>query len=229
MIIVIDGPAGSGKSSTAKELARRHGIRFLDSGALYRAVTLRWLEKGRPGREEFIELLTDIDIRTEADAENFRIFINGGEVTEKIRSGEIAQHVSRVAAVPEVREFINRYMRDLVKTGVYIADGRDLGSAVFPDADLKFYMDASLDERAGRRYKEMREKGQNVTLDEVRDNLASRDEMDRNRAADPLKQPEDALVIDTTGKSFDEQINEMSEIIQKNSFSKTAITKHLKS
>lgn len=215
MIIVIDGPAGSGKSSTAKELAVRHGIHFLDSGALYRALTLLWLEKGRPEREKFIEMLTTIEIRSESSALLFRVFLNGLEVTEEIRSDKVAHHVSEIAAIPQLRRFVNDYMRGLVKTGTFIADGRDLGTAVFPDAELKFYMDASIAERAERRFKEMKEKGENVTLDEVIHNLEKRDRMDQARKADPLRKAEDAVVIDTTGKSFEDQVNEMSDYIIK--------------
>lgn len=215
MIIVIDGPAGSGKSSTAKELARRHKIGVLDSGALYRAVTLLWLEKGKPEMEKFIDILTDTEIRSISEGEEFRVFLNEFEVTQMIRSGRVADCVSEIAAVPEIRSFVNNYMRNLVTTAFFIADGRDLGTAVFPDAELKFYMDASVEERTRRRFAEMQQKGEKITFDEVRKNLEDRDKKDRSRKADPLRKADDAIVVDTTGKTFEDQISEMSEIIEK--------------
>lgn len=214
MIIVIDGPAGSGKSSTAKALARQLNIQFLDSGALYRAVTFLWLESGKPDRESFFEFLSSITLETKYTDDTFFVKVNGKDITADIRKQYVADHVSEMASISEIREFVNKYMRKLVKSGIFIADGRDLGTAVFPDADLKFYMDASLEERATRRYHEMLQTEPGISLDEVKENLKSRDFKDQNRSTDPLKQANDAIVIDTTGKTFDDQTFEMSEIIR---------------
>ena len=214
MIIVIDGPAGSGKSSTARAIAKKLGIQFLDSGALYRALTDVWLDSGKVQMEKFFDMLSDISLKTEYRDETFYVEVNGKDITSEIRTQNVADHVSEIASIPRIREFVNSYMRKLVKSSVYIADGRDLGTAVFPDADLKFYMDASLEERAERRFAEMQQSDPGISLSEVKENLRSRDFKDQNRSADPLKKAEDAIVIDTTGKTFEQQTSEMAEIIR---------------
>lgn len=214
MIIVIDGPAGSGKSSTAKALSDRLNIQFLDSGALYRAVTYFWLQQGKPNKEEFFNMLRDINLETDLNEDIFNVRLNGMDISEEIRSPEVSNNVSKVASLPEVRKRVNLFMRNLVKNGTFIADGRDLGTVVFPDADLKFYMNASLEERAKRRFTEIRSKRDDVTLEDVIENLKSRDFTDQNRSADPLKKADDAIVIDTTGKTFKEQVDCMSAIIK---------------
>lgn len=216
MIIVIDGPAGSGKSSTAKAIANRLNIQFLDSGALYRSLTWLWLEAGQPEKKNFFENLPDNDLKVEYRDQVFHVQANGEDITKKIRTHRVASHVSEIASYPEARAFVNEFMRMLVRGDVYVADGRDLGTAVFPDADLKFYMDASISERAKRRFREMNAEESGVTLEEVKENLRSRDHKDRNRKADPLRQADDAIVIDTTGKTFDEQVSEMIQIIKEN-------------
>lgn len=213
MIIVIDGPAGSGKSSTAKAIANRLGIKFLDSGALYRAITYLWLESGKPDKAEFFENLSNIQLEADFRDQTFYVNAGGEDLTEKIRTKHVADQVSEIASYKTARSFVNSFMRDLVKKDTYIADGRDLGTAVFPDADLKFYMDASLKERAKRRFLEMKNSDSSVTLEDVMENLRSRDEKDQNRDNDPLKRADDAIIIDTTGKSFEEQVREMISII----------------
>ncbi|CAN5383119.1 (d)CMP kinase [soil metagenome] len=214
MIIVIDGPAGSGKSSTAKAISDRLNIKFLDSGALYRAVTYFWLQQGKPDNKEFFNMLPDINLEADLNEETFTVCLDGTDISEEIRSPEVSINVSKVASLPEVRKRVNLLMRDLVKKGKFIADGRDLGTAVFPDADLKFYMEASIGERAKRRFAEIRSKRDDVTLEDVIENLKSRDYTDQNRFADPLKKADDAIVIDTTGKTFKEQVDCMSTIIK---------------
>ncbi len=214
MIIVIDGPAGSGKSSTARAIARKLGIQFLDSGALYRALTYVWIESGKVPMEKFFDMLSDISLQTHYKDETFFVEVNSNDITEEIRKQVVANHVSDVASVPEIRKFVNRYMRNLVKTDLFIADGRDLGTAVFPDAELKFYMDASIEERAQRRYTEMVRKDSSITFKEVKENLTNRDYQDKNRGADPLKMAKDAILIDTTGLTFEEQTLKIIEIIR---------------
>jgi CMP/dCMP kinase len=214
MIIVIDGPAGSGKSSTAKALSDRLNIHFLDSGALYRAITYFWIQHGKPDNDTFFTLLPGIDLNADFESHTFSVYLNGENISEEIRSPEVSDNVSHVASLPEVRKRVNGFMRNLVKKGTFIADGRDLGTAVFPDADLKFYMDASISERAKRRYAEIRSKHKDVTLADVIENLEKRDHLDQNRAADPLVKADDALVVDTTGKTFEEQVGHMAAIIK---------------
>lgn len=214
MIIVIDGPAGSGKSSTAKKLAELLDIQYLDSGALYRALTFLWLENDKPDLSEFFDILPDVKLETEYRDQLFHVTMKGKDITKDIRTQQVANHVSTIAAKPEAREFVNQYMRKLVISDTYIADGRDLGTAVFPNADLKFYMDASLDERAKRRYRELISNDTDISFEEVKDNLEERDHTDSNRSADPLRKDKNAILIDTTGKTFREQIDEMVNIIR---------------
>jgi len=213
MIIVIDGPAGSGKSSTAKALSKQLNIHFLDSGALYRAVTYYWVKKGKPDKKSFFDLLPDIDLGVDLADNSFSVRLNGENISDDIRSSYVANHVSDIASFPEVRKKVNAFMHNLVEKNTFIADGRDLGTAVFPDADLKFYMDASIEERAERRFREMEVSDSTITREHVIENLKQRDRKDQNRKADPLKKAEDAIVIDTTGKTFEEQVAEMAAII----------------
>ena len=214
MIIVIDGPAGSGKSSTAKKIAELLDIQYLDSGALYRALTFLWLRTEPSDHSMFFENLPKVKLETEYRDQLFNVKLNEKDITKEIRSQEVVNHVSEMATKPRARAFVNQYMRKLVTKDTYIADGRDLGTAVFPDADLKFYMDASLKERAKRRYEEVKSDDPEVSFEDVKENLRMRDEKDSNRSADPLKKDENAILIDTTGKSFDEQIEEMISIIR---------------
>lgn len=216
MIIVIDGPAGSGKSSTARTIANRLGIQFLDSGALYRAVTYLWIKAGKPEKNKFFKMLPDIQLQTQYKDRVFYVWANGEDITPEIRTQRVAENVSEIASYPAARRFVNHYMRNLVQQNTYIADGRDLGTAVFPDANLKFYMDASIEERARRRFAEMKRIDSAITLESVEENLRSRDHTDRNRKADPLAKASDAIVIDTTGKTFEEQVSEMILIIKEN-------------
>lgn len=214
MIIVIDGPAGSGKSSTAKAIANRLNIRYLDSGALYRAITYLWINAGKPDKYTFFDVLSEVELKVRSDDFIFTVIANGVDISNKIREQRVSNHVSEIAALPQARDFVNRFMRELVKSDAFIADGRDLGTAVFPEADLKFFMDASIDERAKRRYKELKDKGAAVTFHEVLQNLKNRDHQDSNRKTDPLQRADDAIIIDTTGKTFDEQVLEMTTIIK---------------
>jgi cytidylate kinase len=206
MIVVIDGPAGSGKSSTARAVAEQLGIQFLDSGALYRAATLIYL-KAEQQKELFFELLKENKISFHFKEKSFHTFINGVDVSDDIRAMEVSQNVSVVASMPEIRAHVNEIMREAVKTDLYVADGRDLGTAVFPDAKLKFFMIADLETRAQRRVNEMKAKGTEVSLREVMDNIAARDKIDSSRSADPLKKADDAIEIDTSSLSFDEQVS----------------------
>lgn len=214
MIIVIDGPAGSGKSSTAKKIAELLDIQYLDSGALYRALTFLWLSSDKPDPSEFFDMLPEVKLETDYRDQLFHVIVNGKDITKEIRTQNVANHVSEMASKPEARKFVNQYMRKLVTSNTYIADGRDLGTAVFPNADLKFYMDASLEERAKRRYRELVIEDPDISFKEVKSNLEERDHRDSNRDADPLKKDDDAILIDTTGKTFMEQIDEMVNIIR---------------
>ena len=213
MIVVIDGPAGSGKSSTAKAVAANLQIQFLDSGALYRVATLVYLDSNKD-LPQFFDQLNESEISFHFKNKKFHAFLNGRDVSDEIRSMEVSEHVSEVASNPDVRAFVNDLMHEVVKHNVYIADGRDLGTAVFPNAALKFFMVADLETRAQRRFKEVKAQGKDVTLEEVKQNIAGRDEKDSNRDSDPLKKAEDAILVDTSEMTFDEQVAFISEKIE---------------
>jgi len=212
MIIVIDGPAGSGKSSTARAIADRLDIEYLDSGALYRTVTLIYLEVNRD-KETFFHLLDQKKISFYYEDQKFHVAVDGQSVTDKIRTTEVTDAVSEVAAIPSVRSFVNDLMRDVVLDGIYIAEGRDLGTAVFPDAELKFFMSADLEERAKRRLKERRKDNPGLTLKEIKQSIAERDHKDSQRESDPLKIADDAIEIDTTNLTFEQQVDKICLMI----------------
>ena len=214
MIIVIDGPAGSGKSSTARAVADQLNIEYIDSGALYRTATLLYLEANRD-QQMFFRLLDQKKISFHYQEQQFHVAVDDSSVSSDIRTSEVDDWVSEVAAMPRVRAFVNNLMRKVVLSGQYIAEGRDLGTAVFPDAELKFYMSADLKERARRRYKERKDGNPDLTLEEVKENIAERDRKDSKREADPLKKATDAIEIDTTNLTFDQQVNQIcSEVKQ---------------
>lgn len=210
MIIVIDGPAGSGKSSTARAIAEQLGIQFLDSGALYRVATLLYLQSDK-NRELFIDRLKESEISFYFKNKKFYSFLNGVDVSEKIREMEVSNSVSVVASDASVRAHVNSLMHAQVEKDVYIADGRDLGTAVFPNAALKFFMVADIEARAQRRLAEMQANGMDASLEEIKQNLQSRDDADSSRKADPLKQADDAILINTSSLTFEEQV----ELIKK--------------
>jgi cytidylate kinase len=213
IVIAIDGPAGSGKSSTARAVARRLGYRHLDSGAFYRAITLAALRAGTPP-ERWAALTPDeldrLEVRGRPEGAGYALSIGGGDVGEAIRADEVNAEVSRMAAVPAVREWLMDALRDAGARGALVADGRDIGTVVFPDAELKAFLVADPEERARRR---LRERGEGVSdAEQIRAEAArllGRDALDSGRAAAPLKQAEDAVVIDTTRLTFDEQVEQI--------------------
>ena len=157
----------------------------------------------------FFELLRELAISFYYSDGTFHVAVNDRDVTGQLRAEEVANTVSRVASKPEVRSYLNDLMRDTVKHGHYIAEGRDLGTVVFPDADLKFYMSADVDERARRRLAQLREQEPDITLEEVRRNILKRDQKDSQRKADPLRRAADAIEIDTTSTTFEQQVDEI--------------------
>ena len=208
MITVIDGPAGSGKSSTARAVANKLQIEYLDSGALYRTATLLYIEADR-NQGLFFQLLNRKEISFRYQDGQFHVNVDGQSVTDQIRTPRVADYVSEVAAMPQVRSFVNELMRTAVQSGIYIAEGRDLGTAVFPDADLKFFMLADVEERARRRYKERKPDNPDLTFKKVKQNIEQRDFKDSNREKDPLKKAEDAIEIDTTDLNFEQQVDQI--------------------
>lgn len=214
MIVVIDGPAGSGKSTTAKAVAEKLNIQYLDSGSIYRAMTWLFIQSERDQRV-FFRMMDKASISFEYVNKRFRVSIDENDITDELRTQAVADLVSTVASLPRVRSYVNGLMREAVQKKNYIAEGRDLGTAVFPDADAKFFMVADAEERARRRHKELAEAGTDVSFKQVRKNIISRDEKDTGREVDPLEKAPDAIEIDTTSMSFEEQVQRICSIISK--------------
>lgn len=223
IIIAIDGPAGSGKSTTARLVAQRLGYTYIDTGAMYRALTLKVIQSGiDPNDENEIAKLAE-NTRIELFYRNgdLKVLLDGEDVTEKIRSPQVTSLVSLVSAHPKVRETMVKKQRELGKNGGVVMDGRDIGTVVFPEADLKIFMKADVKERARRRQKEMESQGFYVELDELIKEIEERDKFDSTREVAPLKKAKDAIEIDTTNLTIEEQVEivlkKAYEIINQNS------------
>lgn len=217
-IIAIDGPAGSGKTTTAREVAARLGFVHLDSGALYRALTLSALDDGIPlVGERIVALARSLPVRLVLVGRSFVPEIAGADVSEAIRSERVTAQVSAVAALTEVREWVNQQIRAAVRESIegVVVDGRDIGTVVFPEAPLKVYLTASQKERAQRRLSQMGEPVDPESVSRASAELARRDLMDSSRAVAPLRPAADAVVLDTTGLSFDEQVEKVVELARK--------------
>ena len=203
--IAIDGPAGAGKSSIAREVASQLGFVYVDTGALYRAIALFSTEYQT--RKDFLDNLEEhCHLELKYFGGTQCIFLNDENVTEKIRTPEISMKASEVSALPEVREFLLETQKDIAREFNVIMDGRDIGTVVFPDAELKLFMTADTAVRACRRYKELTGKGMSVTMEEVERNIRERDKADMSRAVSPLRQADDAIVLDNSHMSVDEQM-----------------------
>ena len=216
MIIAIDGPAGSGKSSTAKAVAKKLGFRHLDSGAFYRAITLAALQRAIPAegwRDLDAESLAELQVSAEPANQGFLFRIAGEDVTNEIRSPEVNAHVSRMAAVPAVREWLLGRLRAVGEKSSVVSDGRDIGTVVFPTADLKIFLVARPEVRARRRLAQMGAATPSDTeLAKEIDRLIQRDKLDSERATAPLKKADDAIVLDTSELSFTEQVQRIVEL-----------------
>jgi len=213
MIITIDGPAGAGKSTVAKEISRRFGYFHLDSGALYRAIGYACSLKGADlnNLQEVISVAKSIKVEF---TEEGKVILNGQDVTWEIRKPESGYLASQVARFKEVREVVVKLLREMAKGKKIVIDGRDAGSYIFPDADLKIYLTATPEERAKRRYEELKKRGFNVSYEEVLKEVVERDERDKSRPFAPLVVPEGDIVIDTTGKGLETVISEISQLIK---------------
>lgn len=212
IIIAIDGYSSTGKSSFAKLIAKEFSFLYLDSGALYRAITLYAMEHdmvladGSIDTRSLVAALPDIDIHFEYAPEGSRTFIGDRCVEKEIRTIEVSSHVSPVAVIPEVRDFVDDILVGYGRNKRIVMDGRDIGTAVFPHADLKIFMTANDNVRAERRLKEMRASGQNPDFNEVLENLKSRDYIDSHREKSPLRQAEDAVVLDNSDMTLEDQM-----------------------
>jgi cytidylate kinase len=217
-IIAIDGPAGSGKTTTAREVAARLGFVHLDSGALYRALTLAVLDHGVPLiGERIVALARSLPVRLVLVGGSFVPEVAGADVSEAIRSERVTARVSEVAALAEVREWVNQQLRLAVRearVGV-VVDGRDIGTVVFPEAPLKVYLTASEEERAQRRLSQLGQRVDPEAVGRAAAELARRDKLDSSRAVAPLRPAADAVVLDTTDLSFPEQVERVVELARK--------------
>ncbi len=215
IIIAIDGPSGSGKSTIAKYLADKLGATYIDTGAMYRAITYEALSRNiADDTDKVIELVKDLDLKIKYENGVTRVFVNGKEVTDYIRSAEVNSKVSDISKIPEVRKKMLEIQRELGKSQTVVAEGRDTTTVVFPNADFKIYLTADLDVRAERRLKEYKDKGIVITFDEVRDNLAKRDKIDSSREISPLRKAEDAFEVDSTSLSIQEELDMLLDKIK---------------
>lgn len=220
-VVTIDGPASSGKSTTARLLAKRLDYLYLDTGAMYRAVTLKALRAGvdLDDKRALEELAKNSVLRMNLENQQLRVFLDGEEVSSQIRSPEVSDSVSKVSAYPGVRRAVvalqREFASDIVgsasggKAGGIVAEGRDMGTVVFPGAEVKIFLACDLEERARRRCLELESQGISCSLDEVRENLSKRDEIDSTREDSPLVEADDAVVVDTTNLTIEEQVEEV--------------------
>ena len=217
MIVAIDGPAGSGKGTITKNVERKLGFLNLDTGAIYRCVALETLRNNlRLDQEtEIIKIAKNIKIEIDNKRDKDIIYLNGEDVSTKIREKEVTAIVSQVSSIISVREEMVKVQRNLAKGKNVIVEGRDIGTVVFPNADLKIYLDASEEIRAQRRYKEYQEKGIDMTYEEVLENVRMRDYNDMHKKVGALKKAEDAIIIDSTNLTIEEVTDKVIEEIEK--------------
>ena len=211
--VAIDGPAGAGKSTLARRLAQRLGFLYVDTGAIYRTVGLYTL-RNRLAPEAVVPMLEKLDIRMEYDSGGVqRMRLNGEDVSEAIRVHEVSQRASQVAALPEVRAFLLDFQRRQAREHSVVMDGRDIGTVVLPDADVKIFLTASPEVRAKRRLLELEQRGQPAQYEQILQDIQDRDRQDRHRAAAPPRQAEDAVLLDTSGLDLAQSLTQMLEIV----------------
>ena len=207
IVVAIDGPAGAGKSTVAQMAAKELGFTYIDTGAMYRAVAWKSLQQGKTVTDALInDVVKDIDIVLDYKEGKTRVFVDGTEVTSEIRTPEVTGIVSQVAALGPVRERLTDLQRKMATQGSVIMDGRDIATNVLPNADIKIFLTASIEERADRRYKEMKAKGYDVDLKKLQEEIVARDKADSEREISPLVQAEDAELLDTSDMSIEEVV-----------------------
>ncbi len=223
LIIALDGHSSCGKSTYAKLIAAELGYSYIDTGAMYRAVTLAAMDTGlfndtdAPPFSRIESLLGPMELKLKhnPDKQRTEIFLNGRMVEDFIRGMEVSAHVSYIAAISAVRRKMVEYQRMLGNEKGVVMDGRDIGTVVFPNAEIKIFLTASLDVRAGRRYRELNEKGMPADFDDVQKNLAKRDHIDSNRADSPLKQADDAILLDNSEMTLEEQMTWFRDLYER--------------
>lgn len=216
--VAIDGPASAGKSTIAKILATKLNYVYVDTGAMYRTITLAAKKNGIAynDEEKIKNLLSQTEIRFEPSTPVQRVFLNDTDVTEEIRSAEVTNNVSVVASFADVRSNLVNRQREIANNNNVIMDGRDIGTTVLPEADVKIFLVASVDERAQRRYKENVAKGMTTDLETLKREIEARDYKDSHRQISPLTQAKDAILVDTTGQSIDDVVAKIANIIENN-------------
>ena len=214
--VAVDGPAGAGKSSISKIVAKKLGYLYIDTGAMYRSVTWAVLHNHIDvNNQEAVEaLLPELDLTMEASDDSCKLFIAGQDVTDFIRTPQVNNAVSIVASYKGVRQYLVERQRIMAKAGGVILDGRDIGSVVLPNADLKIYLTASVEARAMRRYLEVKGTSNEQMLEDIKDSVMQRDDMDKNRKESPLIQVEDAVLVDSSDMTFDETVEHILHLVQ---------------
>lgn len=218
-VVAIDGPAGTGKGTIAKLIAQELNLVNIDTGAMYRSITLEALRQGINSieeKEKLIEIAKNIKIEMTNNNGEQEIFLNGENVSKEIRSTEVSGFVSQVSSIPEIRELMVNLQRKMAEGKNVIMEGRDITTVVFPNANVKIYLDADVEERAKRRYKENKEKGMQTTFKETLEAMKKRDYNDMHKPVGALKIAEDAIVVDTTNMTIEEVKEKVNNIILKN-------------
>lgn len=216
LIIAIDGPAGAGKSTIAKMLAHDLGYIYIDTGAMYRTVTYKAMKLNLDISDDYAlwTMAVNTDILLKNDGGVSKVFCDGEDVSQKIRTEKITANVNRIAEIKEIREILRDKQRRLGAEGNVVMEGRDIGTVVFPNADIKFFLDADVSERATRRYKELKEKNENPKLEDINEAIIRRDSLDRSRGISPLKCAEDAIVVNSTSMTPGEVVDFMLEKVR---------------
>ena len=213
--VAIDGPAGAGKSTIARAAAKELGFLYADTGALDRAVACYMMSRVDPADPSaVVPLLDEVSVELKFAEGEQRVFLNGEDVSDRIRTPEVSVHASEVSQIPQVRQFLFSLQQDLAKTNSVVMDGRDIGTVVLPHAEVKIFLTADPEVRARRRFRELTEKGLEVTFEEILADVVKRDDADMHRAVSPLRQAEDAVRVDTTDCSLEESIARVIRVIR---------------